>query len=132
VAWASNFKIRLLIPEAVRYEAEGVKSAVIPLGDGFMGILPNHANFMGKIGMGPAFVRLAEGEKVFMVRGGWVHIRDNVVELAASEVIDTKLSDEKIAELKRQVAALEGKTVEEVEKKRVEGTWIKLLEQYQG
>jgi F0F1-type ATP synthase epsilon subunit len=132
VAWASDFKVRLLIPEAVCYEAEGVRSAVIPLGDGYMGILPNHANFIGKIGMGPASIRLVEGERIFMVRGGWVHVQDNVVELAASEVIDKKLSDEKIAELKLKLAELEGKTVEEVEKKRIESAWIKLLEQYQG
>jgi F0F1-type ATP synthase epsilon subunit len=132
VAWASDFKVRLLIPEAVRYEAEGVKSAIIPLGDGYMGILPNHANFMGRIGMGPASIRLAQGEKVFMVRGGWVHIQDNVVELAASEVIDKKPTDEDIAALRQELDKLEGKTVEEVEKKRVEGAWIKLLEQYHG
>ncbi len=132
MAWASDFKVRLLVPEAVRYEAEGVKSAIIPLGDGYMGILPNHANFMGRIGMGPASIRLAQGERVFMVRGGWVHIQDNVVELAASEVIDKKVPDEEMAQLKRKVEELESRTVEEVEKKRIESAWIKLLEQYQG
>ena len=52
MAWASDFKIRLLSPEAVCFEGEGVRSAVIPLGDGFMGILPNHGNFIGRLGMG--------------------------------------------------------------------------------
>ena len=51
-----------------------------------MGILPNHANFIGRLGMGPAHIRLADEERVFVLRGGWVHIQDNVVELAADEV----------------------------------------------
>lgn len=130
MAWARDFKIRLLTPEAVHFEGGGVKSAVIPLGDGFMGILPNHANFIGRLGMGPAYVRLADGEKVFVLRGGWVHIRDNVVELTADEVVDRRPSDEGLALLKKTVDELPTQTIEEVSKKTEEGSWLKHLERF--
>lgn len=130
MAWAKDFKIRLLTPEAVSFEGEGVRSAVIPLGDGFMGILPNHGNFIGRLGMGPAYVRLADEERVFVLRGGWVHIRDNVVELAADEVADKKPSDEELAALRKTVDEIPTQTIEEVEKKRQQGAWVKHLERF--
>lgn len=130
MAWAKDFKIRLLTPEAVSFEGEGVKSAVIPLGDGFMGILPNHGNFIGRLGMGPAYVRLADEEKIFVLRGGWVHIRDNVVELAADEVADRKLSDEELAALRKTVDEIPRQTIEGVEMRRKEGAWVKHLERF--
>jgi F0F1-type ATP synthase epsilon subunit len=130
VAWASDFKIRLLTPEAVHFEGKGVKSAVIPLGDGFMGILPNHGNFIGRLGMGPAYVRLADEEKIFVLRGGWVHIRDNVVELAADEAADKELSDEELAVLRRTVDDIPTQTIEGVEERRKEGAWVKHLERF--
>jgi len=130
VAWAKDFKIRLLTPEAVSFEGAGVRSAVIPLGDGFMGILPNHGNFIGRLGIGPAYVRLADEEKVFVLRGGWVHIRDNVVELAADEVADRKLSDEELAALRKTVDEIPTQTIEGVEKRRKEGAWVKHLERF--
>ena len=130
MAWASDFKIRLLTPEEVCFEGEGVRSSVIPLGDGFMGILPNHGNFIGRLGMGPAYVRLADEEKVFVLRGGWVHIRDNVVELAADEVADRKLSDEELAALRKTVDEIPKQTIEGVELRRKQGAWVKHLERF--
>ncbi len=130
MAWAKDFKIRLLTPEAVSFEGEGVRSAVIPLGDGFMGILPNHGNFIGRLGMGPAYVRLADEEKIFVLRGGWVHIQDNVVELAADEIVDKKLLDEELAALRKILDEIPTQTIEGVEERRKEGAWVKHLERF--
>ena len=95
-----------------------------------MGILPNHANFIGRLGMGPAYVRQADKEKVFVVRGGWVHIHNNIVELAADEVIDKELSTEELFVLKEAVNEIPTQTVEGVEQKRREVAWIKHLERF--
>ncbi len=130
MAWAKDFKIRLLTPETVCFEGAGVRSAVIPLGDGFMGILPNHGNFIGRLGMGPAYVRLADEEKIFVLRGGWVHIQDNVVELAADEIADKKLLDEELDALRKTVDEIPLQTIEGVEERRKEGAWVKHLERF--
>ena len=112
MVWARDFKIRLLTPEKVCFRGEGVRSSIIPLDDGFMGILPNHANFIGRLGMGPAYIRLEDEERVFVLRGGWVHIQDNVVELAADEVIDRGPSDEELAALRKSVDEIPAGTIE--------------------
>jgi F-type H+-transporting ATPase subunit epsilon len=130
VVWANDFKVKVFTPERLCFEGEGVKSSIIPAGEGFMGILPNHANFIGRLGMGPAYVRQADKEKVFVLRGGWVHIQNNVVELAADEVIDKELSVEELSTLKQAVDEISTKTVEEVEQKRQKVAWAKHLERF--
>ena len=130
MVWANDFKIRLFTPEKSWFEGEGVKSSIIPAGEGFMGILPNHANFIGRLGMGPAYIRQADKEKVFVIRGGWVHIQNNIVELAADEVIDKKPSTEELSTLKEAVDEIPTQTVEGVEQKRQEVSWVKHLERF--
>jgi F0F1-type ATP synthase epsilon subunit len=130
VVWANDFKIRLFTPEKSWFEGEGVRSSIIPLDAGFMGILPNHANFLGRLGMGPAYVRQADKEKVFVLRGGWVHIQNNIIELAADEVIDKELSVKELAALKKAVDEISTQTVEGVEQKRQEVAWVKHLERF--
>jgi F-type H+-transporting ATPase subunit epsilon len=130
VVWANDFKIRLFTPEKSCFEGEGVKSSIIPVGEGFMGILPNHANFIGRLGMGPAYIRQADKEKVFVIRGGWIHIQNNIVELAADEVIDKKPSTEELSTLKEAVDEIPTQTVEGVEEKRQEVAWLKHLERF--
>ena len=130
MVWANDFTVKVFTPERLCFEGEGVKSSVIPVGEGFMGILPNHANFIGRLGMGPAYVRQADKEKVFVLRGGWVHIQDNIVELAADEVIDKELSTEELSALKKAAYEIPTQTVEEVEEKRQEVAWLKHLERF--
>jgi len=53
-----------------------------------------------------------------------------VVELAADEVAHKKLSDDEMPELRKTVDEIPTQTIEEVEKKRQQGAWVKHLERF--
>ena len=52
------------------------------------------------------------------------------MELAAEEVVDQELSDEELSALRKTVDEMPTQAIEEVEKKRKEGAWVKHLERF--
>ncbi len=82
-------------------------SLVIPLFDGEMGILPNRAALVSKLGFGCLRIRNGSNDSIFFIEGGTVQISKNIVtvltpratELAsldvnsAKAIIESKLDD---------------------------------------
>ncbi|MCS7239709.1 MAG: hypothetical protein NZ651_00410 [Candidatus Bipolaricaulota bacterium] len=53
---------------------------------GWFGILPHHAPAVFLLRDSPVRVKLAEGEKLFHVKGGVLRVRENRVTIVAAEV----------------------------------------------
>ena len=128
MAWGTSFRVRLMTPEATLCEEGAVESCVLPLESGLMGILPNHARFLGRLGLGYASVCTGHGEKSFLLQGGWLHVRDNVVEVLADRGLAAPLSAEALAVLRRQVEEMPSRTVEETGRRRWETEWLQRVE----
>jgi F-type H+-transporting ATPase subunit epsilon len=55
-----------------------VKQVILPLYDGLMGILTDHAPLLGKLGKGPLRIDPAQGSsQMFKIEGGVVQMKDN-------------------------------------------------------
>lgn len=85
-----------------------VDHLVVPGSEGELGFYPRHAPLIGALG--PGLVRLHMGEKIerYAIRGGFVHVKKDVVTLLVTDAI--KVTDTDIdavqAELDAVLAAL--------------------------
>jgi F-type H+-transporting ATPase subunit epsilon len=75
---ADVLKVSVISPERVLFEGTA-RGVVAPAFDGEMGILPMHAPLMTLLGRGTLRVDTAEGEKRFVVVGGFLQIVDDTV-----------------------------------------------------
>jgi F-type H+-transporting ATPase subunit epsilon len=68
---AKSFNCKLITPEARLVDADAIYVSV-PAHDGLMGILPNRAPFVAKLGLGELTIRHAEGgDRSFLLDGGF-------------------------------------------------------------
>ncbi|MAF26590.1 MAG: ATP synthase F1 subunit epsilon [Gemmatimonadota bacterium] len=84
----SPLRCSIVTPERAFFD-EVVDGVVVPAHDGEVGILPGHASFLARIGIGE--LRVARGSEVsrWFVEGGFVEVRQNRVTVltdSASEV----------------------------------------------
>lgn len=85
---------------------ERANFVVVPLFDGELGILPDRAPLVGRLGYGE--LRLVRGNetKRYYVDGGFVQVRNNVVTLLTSKAV--KAEELNSAALKEQLQATMG------------------------
>jgi len=78
----NNSKIHCVVvtPEKALVDQES-DSLVIPLFDGEMGILPNRAPLVSKLGFGSLRIRNGSTDSFFFIEGGTVQISNNIVTL---------------------------------------------------
>ena len=77
-------EVRIASPVgSARYE--GVQACFVRTPEGRIGILPGHAEYVGRIEPGPIEIRRSEGAIVALVGAGTVHVRDDVVTLALEQ-----------------------------------------------
>ena len=93
----SELNCIVVTPEETAVEAV-VDSVVVPLIDGEMGILPNHAAMIGRLGAGE--LRLRPGDQVerFFLEGGFIQIVDNTVSVLTGRAIPVEQLDAAAAE----------------------------------
>lgn len=84
-----TFRCKLITPEAQMFDQPAV-SAVIPVWDGSMGILPDRAPLVAKLGIGelrldfPAQNNAEGGTRSYLVEGGFAHMVNNSLTILAS------------------------------------------------
>ncbi len=80
-----NLTVSVVTPEGAVLECEA-KSATFPAYDGEMGILPNHAPLLAKLGIGVLKVVGVDGESHrFYVDGGFAQVADNKLSLLTEQ-----------------------------------------------
>ena len=104
-----TFRLRVITPERTVADVEAA-SARVPVHDGSIGILANHAPLVAPVGIGILSVRRPDGavEEVF-VNEGFVEVRDNVVRVVSdtgerSDEIDIARAKEAEARAKERLA----------------------------
>ena len=84
---ADAFQCTLVTPEAQLLD-EQVVYASIPAWDGLMGIAPQRAPLMARLGDGVLRLDFAKGgSRVFFVGGGFARMKDNRLTLLAGEAV---------------------------------------------
>lgn len=94
---AKTFQCILLTPEESVLDAR-VTYAVIPAWDGLMGLAPQRAAMVVKLGDGPLRLDLADGESQwYFVGGGFAQMRGDTLTLLTDEVMPSNEIDAKQA-----------------------------------
>jgi F-type H+-transporting ATPase subunit epsilon len=96
-----TFQCRVITPEAKVIDGPAT-SAVIPLWDGQMGVLPNRAPIVTKLGVGELRLELpdqperkvAGGSRSFVVEGGFAHMVHNTLTILASKATPAEMINE--------------------------------------
>ena len=81
--------VSIVTPSKAFYEGE-VEYLQIPLNDGFIGVLPDHATLMGVLGFGMLTLRDDVRDDHFIVDGGFLEIKKNRVTVLANAVEEPK------------------------------------------
>ena len=113
-----KFTCTVVTPEQSLLE-EDVKHVSIPAWDGRMGVLPQRAPLLAKLGYGPLELELAGGGKQrYFVGGGFVQMKGERLTLLTDEAkpVDQIDAEEAEAALK-EAQALRGITADEVAKR---------------
>ncbi|MFP6650334.1 MAG: ATP synthase F1 subunit epsilon [Pirellulaceae bacterium] len=93
----SELNCIVVTPEETAVEAV-VDSVVVPLIDGEMGILPNHAAMIGRLGAGELRLRTGDQLERFFLEGGFIQIVDNTVSVLTGRAIPVEQLDAAAAE----------------------------------
>ena len=81
---AETFELEIATPERLLVR-EQVSEAQIPLENGYIGVLPEHAPLLGELGAGD-LTYVAEGRRRHMaVSGGWVEVLADHVRVVADK-----------------------------------------------
>jgi F-type H+-transporting ATPase subunit epsilon len=78
-------RVLVISPEASLFDGEA-DSVVVPVYDGEVGILPNHAAFMAPLGRGTLTVTRGGSPTRFKVAGGFLQVVSNTVRVVAEQV----------------------------------------------
>lgn len=83
--------MRVRIISAERSVFDGQATAMVaPAYDGEVGILPRHAPFMTLLGDGTVTVKHDGGTEAFHVRGGFLQVVDDIVNIVAEQADKTQ------------------------------------------
>jgi F-type H+-transporting ATPase subunit epsilon len=82
-----SFQCVLVTPEQEMLDLR-VKEVVLPLYDGLMGILSNHAPLLAKLGKGPLRIDPEQGSsQSFQIDGGVVQMKDNKLTILTQKAV---------------------------------------------
>lgn len=98
---ATELRLVLVTPETTIVDTP-VKSVVLPLYDGQMGILPGRAPAVGRLGSGELRFETTGGTKRFFIDGGFVQIKGSIVSILTHmarpvEAIDVSAAEQALA-----------------------------------
>ncbi|MBX3357737.1 MAG: ATP synthase F1 subunit epsilon [Phycisphaeraceae bacterium] len=98
-----NFECRLITPEAKVFD-QAATAAVLPAWDGSMGILPNRAPIVAKLGAGEMRLDFPDqgdskgGSRSFYVEGGFIRMAGNTLTILATKAIPAEKMSESTAQ----------------------------------
>jgi F-type H+-transporting ATPase subunit epsilon len=81
---SDSLKVSVISPERVLFEGTA-RGVIAPAFDGELGILPLHAPLMTLLGRGTLRVDTADGEKRFVVDGGFLQVVDDAVRVVTEQ-----------------------------------------------
>jgi len=82
---ADSFEIQIATPERLLSREKAIR-AQIPASDGYIGVLPDHAALVSKLGIGAlTFTTPQDHRYSIAVSGGFLEIRDNVVRVLSDQ-----------------------------------------------
>lgn len=104
------FPLEILTPKSVLCDLY-VNEAIIPAYDGDVGILPDHADFIGELGTGIVSTRLDNDNMYFVVSGGFYRITDAKLTIMASyaekaEKVDAENAKAEILKLEEELEGI--------------------------
>ena len=103
-ASAKTIRVAVITPEGAAFEGQA-QSVVVPAFDGLWAFFPDHAPFVGALGVGELCVVGTDGEKqYFYLQGGVVRVAENDVSILAESVtpldaLDVEEEDRRLAEV---------------------------------
>jgi F-type H+-transporting ATPase subunit epsilon len=98
----NNFKLKLIAPDGVKYEAEAVE-ATLPTPDGQITVLPDHMPLISLLSPGEIILKIDGKEHILATEGGIVEVANNCVKILADTAEDVESLDQlKIEEAKKQ------------------------------
>jgi len=78
-----TFRVQIVTPDGLYYDGQAERLTV-PTIDGQVGILARHVNYVTALGMGPAKVLTAEGERVAACIGGMIAVTNGEAKVVAT------------------------------------------------
>ena len=85
---SDSLKVSVISPERVLFEGSA-RGVIAPAFDGEVGILPLHAPLMTVLGKGTVRLDTADGERRFVVSGGFLQVIDNQVRVVTEHATAT-------------------------------------------
>ncbi|OYP34700.1 F0F1 ATP synthase subunit epsilon [Rhodopirellula sp. MGV] len=82
----------VVTPERTELDTEAT-SVTLPMFDGSLGVLPNRAPMIGRLGYGKLELETSAGPQRFFVDGGFAQVEGNTVNLLTSRSIPVDLLD---------------------------------------
>ncbi|MFN0011120.1 MAG: FoF1 ATP synthase subunit delta/epsilon [Phycisphaerales bacterium] len=101
-----TFEFRLITPQGKLMETQAL-SAVIPAHDGQLGVLPDRAAMVVKLGMGELTVRAADDKsRAFMIEEGFAQMVNNKLTVLSTRAagLETLVESEAQSELQKAEA----------------------------
>ncbi|MBZ0266862.1 ATP synthase F1 subunit epsilon [bacterium] len=95
----------IVTPERAIYEADA-ESVTLPAWDGEIGILPQHARLLARLGVGVLKVTSGGVTREMLVDGGFAQVADNQVTVLTDRA--SELADIDVAGAEKRVAELRG------------------------
>jgi F-type H+-transporting ATPase subunit epsilon len=105
---ADSFQLEVATPERLLIR-ERVTEAQIPAASGMIGVLPDHAAFLGELGTGELSYNEPQGRKTVFVSGGWIQILNNEVRVLSERAehpdeIDVKRAESALQRARERLA----------------------------
>jgi F-type H+-transporting ATPase subunit epsilon len=105
----ASIRLEVLTPQTTILDTE-VASVVLPLPDGWLGVLPGHTRFQARLLPGEVIFKADDRQQVVAQLGGTVMVEDNRVTILTGVAgLDSDLGtlERNISEESRQLAAME-------------------------
>ncbi|MCL4124945.1 UNVERIFIED_CONTAM: hypothetical protein GTU68_038393 [Idotea baltica] len=109
---ATELRLVVVTPETTLVD-KVVKSLRFPLFDGQIGVLPNRAPLVGRLGVGELKIETAEGSESFFIEGGFAQVKGSIVTLLTSRAVAGEKIDTEAAEKELEAAQVMVPTTDE-------------------
>ncbi|MDD3498185.1 MAG: ATP synthase F1 subunit epsilon [Candidatus Moranbacteria bacterium] len=107
-----NIKLKIITPERITYESDGINQATLPVSDGEVTILPNHRSYIASLKPGEVILK-KDGEEIDLaISGGFIEFHDNELVVLADEAERAEEIDlEKAEEAKKRAEDIKNKVI---------------------
>ncbi len=105
--------LKIITPERIVFEEDGVDSVTLPGADGELTVLPRHAALMTALRPGPVVFRRSGVETDLALSGGFLEVRDDQITVLAdtaerSDEIDAERAEEARRRAQERLQTREG------------------------